>query len=432
MRSTFWTLAAALSIWSIFFAPLAVGSFAHDARRATFPRQMNTTTSVDPPRQIDWDLSKIPVEPAKGTCHLSPNMTLLNPGNGVACKPYKIDTISVRSWDPMASTTCIRRSAAGDTTTSDQCFHPIGFGRAVSSNVSSPTLSYGSDRAFRVDGTLCNLTTMNFGFDGLEFTHVTTAASKVDFSSTYEAAFDYLQSGILGFGQYKSQWSEHRKDPDARNSYLIESLSYAGGPLPLWTLSVPRNDKERGVVVIGGFVNNSNTPSNKINILEVPTVPNAYATDEHGMAYSINVSGIVSGNQEPLNAPENSSNIYIIDTLSNVIRTDPKFAASIAGTFNPPATKGSANEPYYVDCSAKVTRNYGVQVWNGTKTASLLLDGSSMIVRLSENKCISAFQPPAADGVYRLGWPFLMNNIITFNVSTVPATLNITQKSPLA
>jgi hypothetical protein len=435
MGSPLLTLAAVLSIWSTVLFEFTIGSLAANARQALVQRQANVAVNTTAPLQINSDLSKIPVEPDAGTCRLSTNMTLTGGG---FCRPYMIDTISVRSWKATANTTCIRRSAP-NTTTPDYCFRNANLDHVPrpQSNIPSPSLIYGTSPYLRVNGTLHKDYSSSFGWFGYEFAGIATAASVVDFSATYEPSFNYLQSGILGFGQYKSKWEELRKDVNARTSYVVESMLTRNISIPLWTLSMPRNDQEKGVVVIGGFAGGSTVPSNpseKVNILGVPTVQDAHSTDEHGMAYSVKIYGIVHRDDTGKQVADSdmTPETYVIDSLSNIIRTTPEIAKQVANSFEPPASQSTVNEPYYVDCSAKA-KKFGVKIaGNQGAATAFFIDQKSMTVKLSENKCISAFQPPAADGIYRLGWPFLMNNIITFNVSTVPATLNITQKAPLA
>lgn len=92
----------------------------------------------------------------------------------------------------------------------------------------------------------------------------------------------------------------------------------------------------------------------------------------------------------------------------------------------------SSRIPRWATSTAKATKRYGFSFKGGQEQEPFFVDPQNMIVKLPDERYISAFQPLAADQTYRLGWPFLMNNITTFNVTSVPATLNLTQKAPLA
>jgi hypothetical protein len=73
--------------------------------------------------------------------------------------------------------------------------------------------------------------------------------------------------GMLGFGSTSSK---------IITGFLKSSMSSLGGSLPIWSLSMPRNEQEQSFLVIGGFISIAHAPSaHKISI----TIPAVYKED---------------------------------------------------------------------------------------------------------------------------------------------------------
>ncbi len=119
---------------------------------------------------------------------------------------------------------------------------------------------------------------------------------------------------------------------------------------------------------------------------------------------------------------------YLIDSLSNVIRTSNATARSVAEMFRTPGWVDPINGVWYVECGAQLTQNVGLSFPGQSHERAFLLAKEDMKIANSDGRCISAFQAAGSDNIFRLGWPFLKNTVIMFDLANVPTTLNITQR----
>ena len=194
---------------------------------------------------------------------------------------------------------------------------------------------------------------------------------------------------------------------------------------------MPRGN-EKGILVIGGWASAVTVPVMKWDLWNVTTIDHPPSEGKLNAGYYIPVTGLdvwVQGDKTlPFTNKDTSMGNYLIDSLSNVIRTSNTTAKDVAEMFKPRGWADPITGAWYVECNANITQNVGLRFQGQTHTRAFLLAKEDMKIVNSDGRCISAFQVPGADNELRLGWPFLKNVVITFDIGNKPTTLNITQR----
>ena len=304
---------------------------------------------LDPTRDCNWEPTDIPVEPLRGTCGLNDTMTTLQSdlndptGKSIHCQSFQIDMGSIFSWRFDDSTICYDTDTQSTIQKAD-----CGPGGSQQMNVTGlqPAVphSYGRNLGFLVQGLQYEENLNNFGGFG-DVGYNLALAQNISFPRNSDPVFrDFTYgtgntraNGMLGFGQLRNSsmpsWNElHSPGVNwtFRTSPLVESMSSWGGPLPIWSVAMPR-DGDTGKIVIGGYVSNatarpmtSNADMNiPWNLSNVTCVENQTTTIAD-MGYYVPVVGWefwkMQGN---LTTPGTTGKgIYLIDSLSDVIMTD--------------------------------------------------------------------------------------------------------------
>lgn len=435
------SLVSALVLWAEYMQAHPTHQAHHPARRAGVDvggRDMPTDTT----RKISWDPVNVPVEPPKGTCALTSNMTIkADPGANI-CVPYLLDTTSIFSWTASKNMACFDTDRNGSDINGAECVGPTMLGLLDAPPGTAQTHSSGMSRALTVSGTAISTNITNFGgFRDVPYTVI--AAQKLTFPRNSDPVFhDFGRTpvspiGILRFGQLKKgsvgDYAAYLSNYSVRSSPLMEAISSPGGPIPMWTLAMPSGD-DKGVVVIGGWASAATVPVMNWDLTYVPTVEVSGPADN---GYYIPVLGLdtltpkygLANKTTPITPKDTEAGTYLIDSLSNVIRTSNAVAQMVAASFTSPGWADPHSGAWYVDCTATPpVQNYGIRLQGRVNTRAFLISKWNMKVALTHGNCVSAFQPPDADGKYKLGWPFLKNTVITFNLRDVPTSLNITQR----
>ncbi len=130
------------------------------------------------------------------------------------------------------------------------------------------THSFGLNGAYSVTGIDMATNASNFGgFKNIPYSIL--AAQQLNFSQNFDPVYHNFGRrtldpvGILGFGQVRTGslggWEGYKSTTAGHTSPLMEAISSLGGPIPRWTLAMPRGT-EKGVVVIGGWASAATVP----------------------------------------------------------------------------------------------------------------------------------------------------------------------------
>ena len=264
---------------------------------------------LDPLRRIGWDLNSIPTELPKGTCGINSNMTIILNGDSTPhCQPYLLDLTSIFSWRVTPNTICHDTDTNTTLKAADCVSRPPA--AVSSSGVSQATeVTYGWDRSMRVGGTQYREPVQNFGgFEDVKYSIF--AAQYISFPRNSDPVFrsfgrgDNGAVGILGFGQIRSSsipsWDQFfapASDWNLHTSPLVESISSPGGPIPIWSLAMPRQGWP-GMMGIGGYISSSTAPSMKSTtesnywgLWKVTTVEDETNMQAPDMGYNVPVVG---------------------------------------------------------------------------------------------------------------------------------------------
>ena len=200
----------------------------------------------------------------------------------------------------------------------------------------------------------------------------------------------------------------------------------------MWTLVMPRKD-EKGVIVIGGYASPATVQYMGWTLWNISTVDGAPCEGSAADRYCIEILGLdtlATGSKTTPMTPSDpaSTATYLIDSLSNVIRTYNTAAKAVAESFVPPGWADPASGAWFVDCKATLSQTFGVRLEAQAKQRAILISKQDIVIGLGNGKCISAFQPPDSDGKFRLGWPFLKNTVIVSHLANAPTTFTVVQK----
>ena len=396
---------------------------------------------IDPAREVSWDAANVPVEPPLGTCLIDSNM-IIKAASGVnICQPFQIDTTSTFSWVATQNTTCVDTDRNRSTSTG--CISSVPPWPTLAKKVSGTPQNHSSglNGALTVSGRPVSTNISNFGgFNDTSYTVV--AAQELSFPSDSDPVFRTFGKaslgpmGMLGFGQVRSAlvgaWDGYTKSSAVHSSPLMEAISSPGGPIPLWTLAMPRKD-EKGVIVIGGYANTTTIQLMEWDLWIVSTVEYGTCEGPTANGYCLRVLGLdtlsIGNKTTPITPSDNASTSdYLLDSLSNVIRTSNTTAKAVADSFDPAGWADPASGAWFVECTAIPSQTFGVRLQGQTHQRAFLISKQDMVVDLGDNKCISAFQPPDSDGKFRLGWPFLKNVVVEFYLADSPTSLDVRQK----
>jgi hypothetical protein len=400
-------------------------------------------------RSIDW--TNLPTAPPEGTIHIDSNMTTRCVNNGQPCWPYLIDTTQVCSFVVDPAMKCTGQNGTGcnvpDTLANDEFQAMRNRSMAVGDTQSMGTCSYPS-RKVEVRGKWATAPVWSaLGGYRLAAQRLVVADTFQSQSVFYHGYNDFVGRakdkafGVFGFGEWSSLVA---KPLNAFSSPLMNAFLIKGGPVPHFSIAMPRGDEE-GAVVIGGWPANSGSTAYvdigiavpSVNLTETRTKvgkgkrapsnstdlpaamlnrPYVLQVDEWGYK-DVEVKG---SNQDQ--TPNAGRGRFIVDSLSPVIRTDTDHAAKVAALFEPVAVQsgGKGDLNYYVNCDAKVKSGTSIslELVGGPKSTPskwFPIASVDLIVKMPGGKCISAFQPALEDNVMRLGWPFLKNTVVGFS-----------------
>ena len=397
---------------------------------------------------VEGDLSWAPVEPTEGTIVIDSKMQSQVTGTGDSSWPFLIDTTTPVSWYIASNISCVddaykpdrgychlkRTTAHPDVWSAQRTPWPgMGFadqyyglnysqrqavlwGHFVDVIELSPFAGFvlPAQRLLAVDvfQSLPLLHQLDRGFEDFARPQGTECYGAFSFTQGPRNRGDLVGPLINGTGPFLSAL----QDP---------------GILPILSIAMPRGT-DLGVVVVGGIPKNASytattghyaVTSNQYlapvshQFLNVVT-----QTPFYGYAMPVEKFKLSDGKED-----KQPTGNYIIDSLSPVIRTHPEFASKIAQTFEPQASikDGGANL-WLVNCSATHPGGIGPMVGE----VSFPISKIDMVVKLPSGQCVSAFQPAFEDDAYRLGWPFLMNTVITILLDRYPVWINVTQRVP--
>ena len=377
---------------------------------------------------VDWN--KVPI--TNSIIGIDSNMTYKCPTDQ-ACWKFLVDTTQVCSFIASRNMSCvidekqtgcqITYGAAGDsfrsqlevTNSESTCFYP--------------------QRKTEVSGRWAK-------WNGVGVTQL-MMADKFETASLFYRGFDDFAgrepnqaTGVLGFGEYSDNIQQITDDVSAPMTWLS---FYLQAGTPFFSIAMPRGS-EVGEVAIGGCSYNMVSmmdPKSNLLIVEpasMRTTTNKYGANATNLPYTVyNKPYAVNITDFDSNKPFNGvlainttalgigQGLYVIDSLSPVIRTTPKVADHVAKNFEKPALQngGKGDFTYYVDCDAKwdPKLKMGLRIGHGlgqTDYQAFNIAAEDMVVKMPNGKCVSAYQPQIPGDFYRLGWPFLKSNIVGF------------------
>ena len=386
--------------------------------------------STDANSTVDWN--KVPI--TNSIIGIDSNMTYKCPTDQ-ACWKFLVDTTQVCSFIANRNMSCV---IGQKQTECQMTYGPAGDScRSQLEVTSSEGTCFYPQRKTEVSGRWAKWN----GAGG--FVTQLVMADKFETASLFYRGFDDFAgrepnqaTGVLGFGEYSDNIQPITDNMSAPMTWLSY---YLQADPPFFSIAMPRGS-EVGEVAIGGWSGNMMSMMDpKSNLLIVESASVRATTYKYG-ASKTNLPYTVYNKPYAVNTTDFDSNkpfdgvlaiattalgigqgLYIIASLSPVIRTTSKVADHVAKNFEKPALQngGKGDFTYYVDCDAKwdPKLKMGLRIGHGLGKSDFQafdIAAEDMVVKMPNGKCVSAYQPQIPGDFQRLGWPFLKSNIVGF------------------